>query len=277
MYLDQNLVKLSFDRLICNSQVGKSHLERTSCLMYFLAFDAVCAKVKDSLVDFDGDKELGLINRRLMDSEFTKLILLESSADVYTQVVELGKIEKLGKSPAMRIASNFYSVPLKNAANSSEEYAYPKRPKNPIFKMGNQATGFKWGIAKHPEWKNNLPVLLQLAKSSTPFTDLAIYVLRNNVFSSDAMNCEYYDILSDAIKLRFTFELAEYWSEKIKNERVFAKHIDSLLLASFMPSKILESFTNDIFHAESELAYIHYLEMKLTLNNIPFYKTKFGE
>jgi len=41
-FLNPSLVLESFERLASKSEGGKAHLERTSAILYFLAFDAAC-------------------------------------------------------------------------------------------------------------------------------------------------------------------------------------------------------------------------------------------
>lgn len=270
MYLNQDLVKTSFNRLGPKLSVGKSHLERTSCLMYFFALDAVSLRLKFEVVDFDPSSELGKISRRLMDSEFSRLILFSSSNGIYTQLTGLGKIENLTKSPSMRIASNFYSVPLKNAASSSGEYSYPRRPDKPILSMGKSSTGHVWGVKKHQSWKTNLPVMFQHSSSPTPFTDIAIYVLRNHRFSE--YGGEYYEVFENALLSKFSPELVEYWMNKLSSEKVYCAHIRDVFTKTNEKSKIASAFTDDV-RKDSLSALqdrIKYLEQVLNKNGINF-------
>src|SRR5579863_2784899 len=112
MYLSSEQVSVSFKRLSSRKQEGKTHLERTSAFMYFIAFDAVCKSKGKGPIDFDPDKNEGKSNRKLIELEFTKLVLLNKVQGKITQVSELGKIDHTGKDPEKRISSNFLTVPL---------------------------------------------------------------------------------------------------------------------------------------------------------------------
>ncbi len=69
-------------------------MERTSAVMYFFAFDAVCKSKGNVPVDFDPDKNEGKSNRKSIELEFTKLVLLNKVQGRITQVSELGKIDR---------------------------------------------------------------------------------------------------------------------------------------------------------------------------------------
>jgi|GEM_PF-3823322 len=225
MYLSSEQVSASFKRLSSRKPEGKTHMERTSALMYFLAFDAVSKAKGSSPLDFDPEKNEGKNNRKLIELEFTKLVLLNKAKGKIVQVSELGKIDNIGKDPEKRISSNFLTVPLKNASDHSTPYSYPKRPATPLMKLGEAATGLKWGIDYFDKWKVNLPILLSDIKQSTTFTDLAIFIFRDTFFEDGLQ--EYKEALSSAIKTKFTSQLSEFWSEWIEKEKLFVKHIKS--------------------------------------------------
>ena len=93
-------------------------------------------------------------------------------------------IKKRGKPSILaRISSNFFTVPLKKGSQSAKVYFYPNRPV-PVLKLGQVATGITWGISYFEDWIKNLPELLVDVKSSSPFTDLAVFVLKDFNFDS---------------------------------------------------------------------------------------------
>jgi hypothetical protein len=272
MYFSSEQVSASFKRLSSRKAEGKTHMERTSALMYFLAFDAVCKSHGGGTVNFDPNNTAGKNNRKSIELEFTKLVLLKKEHNKILQVSELGKIDHAGKDPEKRISSNFLTVPLKKASEHSTPYSYPKRPATPLMKLGQAATGQKWGIDYYDGWQTNLPALLADIKQSSPFTDLAIFVFRDTLF--DAGIGDYLAALATVISNRFSKELAEFWIERIEKEKLFAKHIE-------LPSSTEhESFgkntsngdvhTGNQFNNEQLTNHILYLEDILSAHRIDF-------
>ncbi len=199
-------------------------MERTSSLMYFLAFDAALKNTGQSSLDFNPKKSEGKENRRLIELEFAKLVLLGKIDGIIYQVFELGKICDNPKSPEKRISSNFLTVSLKKASEQSRPFSYPSRPAAPLIEMGESATGFKWGMKLHNDWRQNLPMFFSEIVEPTVFTDLAFFVLRDfSIQSGGPMN--YIQALSLLLKEKFTSELSTLWIEKIKKEQVLVKHI----------------------------------------------------
>jgi hypothetical protein len=223
MYFSSEQVSISFKRLSSRKSEGKTHMERTSALMYFLAFDAVCKSQGGGTVNFDPDKTDGKNNRKSIELEFTKLVLLSNEQNKIVQVTELGKIDRESKHPEKRISSNFLTVPLKKASDNSTPYSYPKRPATPLMSLGQAATGQKWGIDHFNGWRTNMPIFLSDVKQSSPFTDLAIFIFRDTLF--DIVSTNYISAFISVIGKRFTNELTEFWIERIEKEKLFAKHV----------------------------------------------------
>lgn len=226
MYFSADQVSLSFKRLASRKRADgkktKAHLERTSVLMCFLAFDTRCKVANLTRLDMNPDKPDGKANREAIALEFAKLVLLDPTPRKIKQVLELGKVSNAGKDPANRLSSNFLTVPLKKATEQSGVFFYPKRPPSaPMIRLGQAATGLKWGMEYHQDWPTSLPKLLSEIKDSTPFTDLAIFVMRDTRLTGP----DYIEALSNAIKERFSSQLAQFWVQRIKNEKVLARHI----------------------------------------------------
>jgi len=221
-YLDPKLVELSFKRLAPVSSAGKSSLERTSALMYFLAFDAAVKKLDCYPLDFNPRSLEGQNNRQVMALEYVKLVELKPSSDRQIRhVITLGKIDKGKKTPEKRISSNFFTVPLKKASESVQVYNYPRRPA-PLLKMGFAATHKKWGIDYYNDWEKSLPKLLVELKGPTPFTDLAVFIARNDALPDDLTKVQ--EALAFAVRSRFGKDLAAFWTKRIDAEKVFFKH-----------------------------------------------------
>jgi len=230
-YLNPEFVSRSFKRLSSRKRTGKTHLERTSALMYFLAIDATCKHFNVNSLDLNPNSLEGKNNRKQVELEFTKLVLVEKSQDSLKQVIELGKIDIGGTNPEKRISSNFFTVPLKKASGQKEPYYYPRRPSAPLLKMGPTATDKKWGIKYHEDWSSNFPVLLSEIKDPTPTLDLAIFVCRDCGFDDKAI--EIFSDISEQIRKRFTKEMADYWISKIDKEKIMARHIEEPFVSQY--------------------------------------------
>lgn len=273
VYLSSHQVSVSFKRLSSRKTNGKTHLERTSVLMYFLAFDAVCKKTELSMLDLDPDKLEGKSNRKAIELEFTKLVLLDRAYGKIRQVSELGKIDCDSKDPEKRISSNFLTVPLKKASDHNEKFIYPKRPSAPLFKMGASATGLKWGLEYHEDWMNSFPKLLSEIKDSTPFTDLAIFIMRDSVIEGNN-SVNLIDSLKQLISKRFSIRVSKFWIERIEKEKVLAKHTSNPYTTTHEPfaKKAKENSTNRFEKCDKKdlVEYITYLEDVLEANDIDF-------
>lgn len=222
-YLPEALISASFKRLSSRDGKPKAHLERTSAILYFLTLDAASkASNKKTLILNPNTKE-GKDNRRSMELEFTKLILLKAKQSGFTIVKELGKIYKDIDPPEKRISSNFLTVSLKKASTSREFTTYPKRPKFPVLGLGASATGSNWGLSHHSDWPNNFPHLISGCRSNTPHLDLAIFCLRNSEFDNDTEDV--FSALDQGLNKKYTSQLANYFLDKIQHERKIARHV----------------------------------------------------
>ncbi|WP_373085440.1 hypothetical protein [Sneathiella sp.] len=223
-FFSPEIVSLAFKRLSSRKREGKAHLERTSALMYFFAVDAACKSLNVPSLDMNPDSLIGKNNRKQVELEFTKLVLVCSVPDGISQVIELGKIEFGGTSPEKRISSNFFTVPLKKASSQKNPYFYPGRPKAPLLMMGQSATGMQWGIQYHENWEMNFPRLLTEIREATPHLDLAIFLARDQPIDKSV------SILQEAVKIGlsniFSKNIVEYFEKKISQESMFARHIN---------------------------------------------------
>lgn len=224
-YLNPELVCKSFERLSSRITTGKSHLERTSVIMVFLAVDAACKNLDVENLDLNPATLAGRNTRKSVELEFTKLVLVGNTHGAIKQVIELGKIDEDGTSPEKRISSNFLTVPLKKASDQTVPYFYPRRPKAPLLKMGPAATGQKWGIDYHDDWTSNFLVMLSTIKSPTPSLDLAVFVCRDCPIDDGAGDL--FSALEDELKKRFTKKMAEFWVNRMEKEKVMARCVET--------------------------------------------------
>jgi hypothetical protein len=275
MYFKEKQVSISFQRLSARKRSeakSKTHLERTSVLMCFLAFDAVCKISGSRKLDLDPSTFDGKKNRTLIALEFSKLVLLDGSNNKHLQVMELGKISGSEKNPEVRFSSNFLTVPLKKASEQTSECHYPKRPRSTrILKLGTVSTGLKWGISYDDDWRTSVPKLLSEVKESTPLTDLAIFIMRNTKQKGE----NYIDALEESLQSRFTQHLSEFWIERIIREKLLAKHIlDNPFCSLHEPfnqgSRATEGSRFDKVSRDLLISHIDTLEQILTANQIDF-------
>lgn len=215
-YINPSQIRTSFAKLATRTVQGKTHSERTSVILYFLAFDATCKRIGSNSLDFDYGKREGKTNRCSMETEFSRLSLVAYHQNGAFQITEFGKINLERKLPETRISSNFFTVPLKKASTQNTICSYPKRPSTPVLNMGRTNTTTSWGITYHPNWRNNLPKLFSKATGSTHFTDLAICVFRD----SQMTNGDIHRDLEILISERFSSELADFWNQRIQKERL---------------------------------------------------------
>jgi len=233
MYFSVKQVETSFKRLRPRTNGGKASMERTSSLMYFLSFDALCKKCNQSTLDFDPDTLVGKLNRKHIELEFEKLVLLESRKDSCIQVKDLGKIDVAKDRPAKRMSSNFLTVPLKKASQSLIHCEYPNRPSTPLLSMGLIATNLKWGVSHHKDWATHLPSILSQVKGSTPFTDLGVFVLRD--LEIHEANKGYLDSLRYGLSNKFSTTLAEFWLNRVAMEKILVNHLLEPFVSNHAP------------------------------------------
>jgi hypothetical protein len=270
-YLSAKQVGESFKRLRSRKTQGKVHLERTSVIMYFLAFDAVCKKLDQERLDLNPDREEGKRTRKNIELEFSKLVLIERNGKEIKQVLELGALDSNNKDPEKRISSNFLTVPLKKASDHSEPYLFPKRPPAPLMRLGRAATGLKWGMDRYSQWSQNLPLLLSQIKESTPFTDLAFFIFRDSKIETE-ISPGYIEVFSTLFRKRFTKELADLWIDRLNKERILAKHILNPFVNDFETfcKYIVQKSDETISDSTKLHNYIDYLQKLLVENKIEF-------
>jgi hypothetical protein len=269
-YLNPNVVTKSFDRLGSEENRGKTHLERTSAVLYFLAFDAVCKLLDVSILDLDPDKLDGKNTRKRFELEFTKLVLLGNDAGTHIQFLEFGKFDTTSSNPEKRVSANFLTVPLKKATTQTDSYYYPRRPKAPLLKLGPIATKKSWGVARHDDFEQNLFIILSTAKSSTPAYDLSILVLRNDGFP-DHIDDDYL-ALYDQLDKRFTQDLASLLKKRIERERLILQQNMPMFVSqftSFVKTKSTKTDPSQLYQKMSKEELIaKVLELEAELINL---------
>jgi hypothetical protein len=270
-FLNPYLVMESFERLASKSDGGKAHLERTSAILYFLAFDAACRSMQKNELDLDPDSFDGKNNRKRLELEFTKLVLLASEHGHPIQFLEFGKIDNSNISPEKRISANFLTVPLKKATTQSQPFNYPNRPRAPLLKLGTVATKKKWGMERHEDYEKNLFVVLSTARSSIPAFDLAVLIFRDSAFSSTQQDI--YSGLNDQLEKKFTPGVAALFKKRIEKEKILLRSKHSAFVDhynNFIKAKKKKAISDDRFlnlSREDLIAKIHELEAIINILN----------
>jgi hypothetical protein len=275
MYIADHVLKTSFERLSSTTTNGKTGLERTSALMYFLAFDQLASKAlkaKAKVIDLNPDTPRGQYNRSQFAAEYMNLVVVSQSP--HAHIYELGKIATDGPVPEKRISANFFTTPLKRATQSASPQAYPKRPAAPLLLLGVEQGNSRWGVTRHVDWRTNLPAFLAGNNSKTPFTDLAIVLCRSHEFSTKKHVTRVE--LSRAIQSMFSDELTDAWTKHLLVESRRSACPEIMLQATRSAVlQVTSPITQQSEHSTSavfERSRIVYLERLLAENGIPFAK-----
>ena len=231
-YLNPTLVSEAFSRLASRNTTGKSHLERTSALMVFLSMDAMHKQFSVERLNFSPACSEGRSNRKQLELEFTKMVLVGHRRGRFWQVIELGKVDEGAKSPDKRLSSNFLTVPLKKASEQSAPLFYPRRPNTPLLVLGGTAPGDKWCVAYHGDWREHVLKILTSVTSPTPMRDLAVFVCRD--CAVDAKDTDLFEVLGTKLGDRFTASLSDYWRQRIEKERPFARNFDEPFVKQYV-------------------------------------------
>jgi hypothetical protein len=258
MFLEDANLYAAFQRLRHNQTKGKKGLERTSGLMYLLAFDKLVQyKCGQSPLDFDPSTEEGRFHRRKFSFNFSGLVSIRHRK--YLQIAALGEIKTGSISPEKRVSANFLTVPLTKAAQAQTPCDYPSRPV-PLLVLGDAQRGMSWRVDYHPQCLDNLGTFLLENGSRTPFTDLAIVILRDHDFPASTSSIMM--VLHKALATHFTQQLTDRWMKSIEFESL--KPIFPSIQFQESPSKVLEDpvFLDD--SAQDAMTMIEHLKTRVT-------------
>lgn len=216
MFFNSSLVLQAFKKLR-SSGAGKTGMERTSGLTYFLAFDALAKRESAEVLGFSPTSKKGKENRdRFAELCAEWLSVAQDREGIVSSVDDFGHVALGGKSVATKVSSNFFTVPLKGASEAKDAQRYPRRP-SPLLMLGIQNEKEYWGVSKHGDWQKNLDAFLEGRKSTTPWTDMAVVLLRKRKISKGN---NFKKAVQAGLHETFTKELADYWSGKIEAETV---------------------------------------------------------
>ncbi len=272
MYIADDALRASFDRLLSSDPKAKKGLERTSALMYFLAFDALVSRVlasKTDVVDMNPSSANGQYNRNQFVAQYLNLVVISQSPAAH--IHKLGSVTTEGARPDKRISANFLTTPLKRASQAAEPNEYPKRP-SPLLVLGVAEGGSRWGVMRHTDWKANLASFLADSNSKTPFTDLAVVLSRRHKMPAKT-HLDHTD-LTNALKALFSDDLSDVWQKHLRIESKRAACPEISLQPSesrvLYPQAQSATTLNSRVGKISDRNRISYLERLLTQNGIPF-------
>lgn len=207
MYVSGKLLNASFISLKEEVPHSKTGMERTTTLFRFLAFDMLCKELNREEIDFSpGSAD----NRKKLIEYYDYIAKLSDS----TEVCNLGEINDKARHGTARIGNDFLTAQLKQA-NSTKGDDYPSRPA-PILRIGVGTD--HWSIKKHTKWKLNLDKFFEGRKSLSPFTHLAIFLIKSKPIL--APSSTFIETLKKELSTLFTTELSEFIIEKIDSESV---------------------------------------------------------
>jgi 5-methylcytosine-specific restriction protein B len=208
MFISQQTLETAFLAMKEASPSPKMGMERTTSVFRFLAFNMLCREEGEAMLDFS--PENSDMRNRLIE-KYDEIAKVGKDSEV----CNLGSVVTPGRFGAARIGNDFLTAQLKQGSErrGSDGVPYPSRPA-PILQIACGAG--HWGVKRHFEWKSNLRRFLE-GRSSKPFTNLVIYLLRSfdlgDVNGRTAMQ-----VIDEGIGLLFPADVAAFLNERIESE-----------------------------------------------------------
>ena len=218
MFLTNHTINNAFGTLKEQEEKAKAGKERTSGLFFFLAFDML-QRLRNGEESVSMSPKSG--TRKQMAQCYAELVAIPVDGAEW-MVMNLGEIDYTEtRTPDKKIGGDFFTTPLKHASERLNGMDYPRRPPGKLLRLGEEVNGEKWGVRKHPEWRNTLPRFLTDRCSAFPWTALAIFILRDHEWPDHAEG-SISDFVS-ALRGQFTENLCDFWEGRMHDEaRKFA-------------------------------------------------------
>ena len=269
-FIVAEIIANSFRRLRPRESGGKTHLERSSALLYFLAVDSTAKSIGTDVLNVSPHSATGRYQRRELELQFAKLVQLAPLNGVLRQVQSLGYITIGGIEPEKRLSSNFLTVPITKAATQLNEVVYPHRPTSaPLLRLGKASTGHQWGIRVHEKWSASFPRFFEQIPNSTFSFDLAVFLNRHKKI--DDATEDIHSALESCLREQFSESVSEPWISRIRKERIYIKHLTFPVFESkYRPWEELLEPSGEENNQADLFQRVKYLESLLTLNKIPF-------
>ncbi|WP_240378175.1 AAA family ATPase [Bacillus piscicola] len=161
---------------------GKTNLERTSSLAYFLAIDQLQKMNESETIDVHKDSPL----KRQFVEKVSELLVLGDQGTQEMQANCLGIINlESGDKIKTKVGKNFLSTQV-NRATISGETEYPTRPNNSaLLTLGLDTENGKTGIAKHSNWPDNLMKFINFRICGDNAFPLIVFLLRKRYFEEN--------------------------------------------------------------------------------------------
>lgn len=216
-YFSRELVEQAFLRLREKEPSAKAGMEQTSALCYFLALERLCKNCGSEVILLDPVTGVGKRNRESMTGLYSELVVVRSSSGAEWFVENLGSVNTDERRTSTdRIGSDFLTTPLKKASRADAEQPYPRRGGRYLLRLGVEMFGKKWGVSRHPKWSTSVSELLEPRRSNTPWTDLALFVFRNDRFGAKG---ELWDIVEEKLTEGFSPEVSHLWVQQVMYEK----------------------------------------------------------
>jgi hypothetical protein len=263
VFLSDDTIHGAFAALADSAKTKRRGGERTSGLLYFMAFDSVAARINQPCLDLSPTTPSGRLNRQRLGVAFTELV--QVSVGPLKQIVSFGDVRIGGAAPSQRLSSNFLTTRLKQASSALEPLDYPKRPALPLLCLGTGNN--RWGISRHDHWQESFGACFRDARSRHPFTHLAVLVLRGTPL--EARGGDWAEVIAAALGARLSAELVELWMARIQRERRFGA--EQVIGFQEVPSRVLDRWRSG---SREEIVVlrerVEYLETVLRQHRISF-------
>ena len=222
LYFSKECLSQAFEQLrlrVQKSKKGKKGLEQTNAVATFLAVDATQKLLKTPILLLSPGHD----NRNKLTEQYVSMFKLWEDDNWEVGVHELGYAKRVKKGTkeertlAKRLSSDVLTQSLKRASEAANPRDYPRRPPFPLLKFGVEVEGSRWGVTKHPHWKQNFLKFFEGRECGEDLFPLIVFLLREenlNKFRS----LSFLDGIREALKERFTDELAEYLVEHSRTE-----------------------------------------------------------
>lgn len=218
MYISPQKLDFYYSQL-WDAQEGKTNLERTSILSYFLAHDMLCKTYTTDIVDLNSNTS----TRDFFVNNVSYILSLDEdkeSGEEY-QASQLGLIVKDRSQIKTKVGKNFLSTQLIRAAQSKNVSTYPTRPKDSgMLELGHEINGNYYGVKKSPDWKRNFIKFLDFRQCKSDTFPLICFLLRNHKFDLSG-KFSISNELENALHTLFTDEVVDIlvkYAHPLKND-----------------------------------------------------------
>lgn len=204
MYFSAHIFSKYYKLLGTQQQEGKTNLERTSILLYFLAIDRIQKENDIDVIDVNKDS---VLRRKFMDS-VTEISVFYTKDEKEYQANYLGEVNHDNNKMAVKAGKNFLSTQVNHAEKVNDPVDYPTRPKDSaILKLGYDTNNGKTGIKKHYNWKEHIMTFINFRFCGDDTFPLIVFLLRDVDFDIEK---NFEENVTEEIYKEYTEELADF-------------------------------------------------------------------